>query len=246
MRRLALVVLCAAAPAMTGCEAWKKLRAYVRGELPDGGTAGLHVDVEPPDGITILLDGVRVASLSPYTANNLRAGVHELEVRAMGFHAFQLPVKLVEGEVLKVPVQLRARPEEAAPGPSRERGAGVAPPPPKAPESIGPRLPPGVKAILLAVASEPESDVRVDGEAMPGKSVELDRAHGRLSVGGVSLRYEIGGAGLLTFVIPEDGATWTRDNEAIAQGAQFRLHRGAVRLKRTQGEVVQAVVIARR
>src|SRR5689334_1388075 len=110
MRRAAVLL---ALVLVSGCDSYRKLRAYFHGDVPDAdGRAGLHVDVEPPDAITIQLDGVRVASLSPYEAKDLRPGPHELGVRAMGYYSFALPVTLVDGEVLKVPVQLRERPDE--------------------------------------------------------------------------------------------------------------------------------------
>ena len=95
-----------------GCDAFQKLRAAFHpdeGDTPEFGKAGLRVEVQPPDGISILLDGRRVASVSPWINKRLTAGSHRLEVRAMGYFPVTLPVELADGEVLKVPVALRRR-----------------------------------------------------------------------------------------------------------------------------------------
>ena len=94
--------------ALVGCETIDKLRNAVLNDIPSN-KASLRVDVVPDQGVSILLDGNRVASTSPYLGNNLQPGGHTLEVRAMGYFPVSLPVVLKGGELLVVPVTLRPR-----------------------------------------------------------------------------------------------------------------------------------------
>ena len=93
---------------LVGCETFDKFRNAVLNDIPSN-KASLRVDVVPDQGVSILLDGNRVASASPYLGNNLQPGGHTLEVRAMGYFPVSLPVVLKGGELLVVPVTLRLR-----------------------------------------------------------------------------------------------------------------------------------------
>ncbi|MBI5507409.1 MAG: PEGA domain-containing protein [Deltaproteobacteria bacterium] len=230
----------------TGCEAIKDLRRKLRGdETPaeSPGTAGLRVEVEPQDGITVLLDEVRVASVSPFVSRTLAAGTHRLEVRAMGYYPVALPVTLEANKVVTVPVALRPRPNE--PAPTRT------PPPPRArspepPPSAAPALPDGVRPIVLTLAPTPEAPVQLDRVNVAGRQVRLERVAGELAVGAMSLHYMVGGADLLTLSIPNDDATWTKDGAALKPGTGFKLHNGVVRLRRSTAEGDDQSLLIRR
>jgi hypothetical protein len=81
-------------------------RAAERGTA-ELGTAELRVTVEPPDQLTILLDGYQVSTTSPYVGKGLRPGAHVLSVRAPGFVTFNLPLTLRDRQVLEIPIGLR-------------------------------------------------------------------------------------------------------------------------------------------
>ena len=248
-----VAVFLALAIGLGGCEQIRKLREsfhpeYVRDVQ---GNAGLRVDVEPPVGVSILLDGVRVSSVSPYINEHLPAGSHRLEVRAPSYFSITLPVTLTDGEVLKVPVHLRQRP----PGKTKKRAKAKHPPAPPAapapprppPGAIGPPLPPGVQPIQLRIAAQPPGEIRVDDHATAGKTFVLNRVRGRVSVGKeAALAYRIGSRGLLTLVVMDDGGQWFKGAKPLETGASFPLHKGAVRLKRisSTGEA-QTILLAR-
>ncbi len=242
--RLVPLLVGAGLLAAGGCGLVEKLRQEVHGDevdVPELGNAGLRVEVEPPTGLSILLDGLRVASTAPYVNRRLRAGPHRLEVRAMGYHPFTLPVVLTDGELLTVPVALRPRAGAAPETPELSPSA----PGPEPPEAPAPPLPAGVKPIALTLAPKPDVPILLDG-VVQGREVLLERVYGRLQVGLISLRYTIGGAGLLTFELPADDATWYKQSTRLPAGATVKLPRGPLRLRRVAADGTDQVVLLRR
>lgn len=220
-KHLALIALVAV---VSGCDAVDKLRAFLRGDDVVG--AALRVEVVPAKGIRILLDGKELAQNSPFQTDGLPAGPHELEVRGLGYYPVKLPIALVEGKLTTVPVALRAGAPAVIPAPSSD---GATPPEPPAPA-----LPFGVSPITLTVAATPQAAVRLDGAEVLGKQIKLERVYGTLEAGPLSLKYRLGGSGLLEFTLPsnEAQATWTHDSNILLPGNSFRLHQGVVRLTR--------------
>lgn len=250
--------LIAAATITTGCDAIREFRAAARGEDSPGeailGDAGLRVEIEPPDGITILLDGVRVSSMSPYSSETLKAGSHLLEVRAMGYYSFTLPLQLTDHETITVPVALRRRPRSEmpapAPPPQRPRRPASpqktqAPPPPKVPEQPAPEVPAGVDPIVLYIIVRPEVPIKLDGLPIEGRSLTLNRVSGRIGLGGIDLPYRIGGRGLLFFTVPADEATWTTEGRALKPGSRIKHHKGVIRIERTAAEGRTVILMKR-
>ena len=248
---LGVALLLAAGASTNGCDSFKRLRNLFH---PEGSTTptksvkkgpGLRVDVTPPKGITILLDGRRVAQKSPYIGKHLTPGGHLLQVRAMGYLPFNLPVTLQEDKTLRFAVALRPRrtPPTPSPTPMAPRAPTLPPPePPAAP------LPAGVKPIVLRLAPSPDAPIQLDGVAEPHRDKELviARVTGRLRVGDMLLQYRVGGAGTFELTLPRDGATWHRDGAPLRQGDSLRLHRGTTRLERTAAtDVGQALLIRR-
>lgn len=98
-------LLCAAL-ALCGCDALAQLEQTLRGD----DTSSLRLEIEPARGLTVLLDSVVVARESPCVLEALAPGRHVLEIRAAGYHTFALPLELLPGEALRVPVELRRAP----------------------------------------------------------------------------------------------------------------------------------------
>ena len=239
--------------ALGACDTLRKLRAGLRDVETDDsmGRATLRVEVDPPDGITILLDGARVASVSPWIGKNLKAGPHMLQVRAMGYHSITIPVELVDDESVSVPVALRPRPaaDPAARTPRKGRAGPAketAPPPPPPPQSAGPQVPKGVRAIELTVAPTPGAPLVLDGIAVEGRTVTLSRTHGTLAVGDVTFQYRIGGRGLLFITPPSDGATYELDGRPVPPGSAFKQHVGISRLQRKAGDGAGLTLLIKR
>ena len=229
-----------------GCEAFENLRKKLHSdEGNDGklGSAGLQVEVEPADGISILLDGVRVASASPYVDHKLKAGPHQIEVRAMGFYSMTLPVTLKDDKLVTIPVALRQRPvsdPETKPKPLPKPKAPIPEPPPS------PILPPGIPHITLVLAPNPETRIALDRVTIANRQVTLERFNGEIVAGSMSLRYAVGSAGLLTLEVPNDRATWFKDGAKLDPGASFRINQGVVRLRRvSSGGDEQSLLIRR-
>ncbi len=240
MRRAAAVGLLLA---LAGCDAVASLRRLFQGESATG-KAGLRVEVVPPDGISILVDGTRVATRSPYVAQDLAPGPHRLEVRGMGYHPVILPMMLKDGESATVPVALRPR---ATPDQTPQRETlSPSPMPPPAPAPPAPLLPAGVAPITIQLVPEPEVLILLDGAPLAGKQATLMRVEGEMTVGVMTLRYRFGGAGLFELSAAEDGARWWRDGAALKPGGAFKLHRGATRLRRTSNDGTDQNLVIRR
>ena len=238
----------AVAVGVAGCDFIVDLRRSFHPEEEDAGEfgkAGLRVEVDPPAGISILLDGIRVSSMSPYVNRKLKAGVHRLEVRAMGYHAVTMPVELEDGELVTVPVTLRERrPDDPEPEPAPHKPPRRRPPPPP-PQGPAPPLPSGVEPIALTAVPDPKVPVLLD-HVPAGRELVLERVAGSITVGVMNLRYRVGGAGLLTIQVPDDGATWLRHNKKLKRGAALKLHRGVVRLRRRAADGSDQTVLLRR
>lgn len=248
--RLVLILLAVSA---VGCETIQDLRAALHGETGGEdsiGNARLRVEVEPPDGITILLDGVRVASMSPYVNEHAQPGAHILEVRAMGYHSLRLPIQLEDDETLIVPLALRPRPEgptftpRQRPAPEVQRTP--APPPPSAPKTQAPDLPPGVKPIELHVMVRPSTDIFLDGVRVQGRTVTFRKVRGQLGFGDVELSFRIASAGLLFFILPNDGAKWEVGGRPTRPGSEFKHNRGVMLIKRTAPTGTTLTVLLKR
>ena len=243
-KRMLQLLGCALALSTVACDTFAKLRATFHPEENRGpafGTAGVRVTVTPPDGITILLDDIRVASLAPYSASDLKPGRHILEVRAMGYHPVRIPIELLAGEVVEVPVTLRSRfptVRKATPQPVPEvsETQNSAPPPPIAPEGRAPELPIGVEPILLKLVATPPADLEVDGRAVEEGRAALRLVSGVIRCGGIDLGYRITASGMLILSIPEDGATWSKDGRPLPKTATFQMHHGALRVGRAAKE----------
>lgn len=246
-RMLCWLVIVSASPAAGGCDLFKALRVAFHpdeGESPEFGKAGLRVEVEPPSGISILIDDRRVASVSPYVSRKLKAGPHRLEVRAMGYHSVTLPIELVDDELITIPVSLRRRrgtktiaPEELAP---------EVPDAPEAPEAPAPPLPAGVAPIVLQVAAKPRVPIMLDQVTVKGRAITLQRTHGEIIVGVARIAYRIGGAGILVLTVAADDAAWSKDGKPIKRGKSFKLHRGSTRLRRVASDGTDQTVLLRR
>ncbi|HET6344532.1 MAG TPA: PEGA domain-containing protein, partial [Myxococcota bacterium] len=220
---------------------------------PSSGTASLEVVVEPPEGITIILDGARVASTSPYRAASVEAGNHSLQVRGMGYHPITLPVTVRSGEHLRVPVSLRARPpatyEDGAepqapePSPGSDTAAAVEPAPARAPEAaappsgpaahiVGPELPEGVAPVDVHILAQPSAPIYVDGRSTDGRMVRLRRSRGTVQVGALILTYEINPGRAMRILVPNDEAVWFKDTQQVKGSSVIKLNRGAMRMRR--------------
>ncbi len=234
-----------------GCDAIKSGLAFLSPNQEGGadlGQASLEVIVDPPDTLTILLDGNRIGSMSPHKEKNLMAGHHQLEVRAMGYHPFTADIELFSHRHVLVPVKLRRRldavpisPPTIRPAPSRQKKR--APPPPKPPETIAPNLPPGTGPYKLRIHTMPPLTIKVDG-IVRKSPVNLRRTSGRLDVGAFGIRYRAGGAGLLFLSMPIEG-NCTKDGRPRRPSATFRLDRGATRLECDLGGVHQVILLGR-
>lgn len=243
------ILVAASIAAAPGCDAIESLRAVFHpeeGEAPELGKAGLRVEVEPPDGISILIDERRVATVSPYVSRTLKAGPHRLEIRAMGFHPVTLPIVLEDGETVIVPISLRRRPGTEAMSADAPEPDPSIPAAPEPPEPPAPRLPPGVDPISLHVVSKPAVPALLDDVQIDGRLIRLERVHGEIRVGVVAVRYRVGSAGLLFLEIPDDEAAWSRDGKRLGGGASFKLHRGPTRLRRVGQDGTDQTVILRR
>jgi hypothetical protein len=126
------------------------------------------VRVVPEAGISLLIDGQRVADTSPWISTELTPGPHVLHVRAMGYHSVTLPVELAAGQHLTVPVALRPRPPTAAAvAPQIPAAGGPSGPPPTLPPPARPRaptapFPAGARPMVLHIELSPPG-VRAPG-----------------------------------------------------------------------------------
>ena len=252
LRWFALALACATGAAETGCSKQDDVANQRRaGPLPT--EAGLTVEVAPPTGITLGLDGNKLASQAPWTQFGLEPGMHTLLVRGMGYLPVEMPVTLVAGQTLKVAVSLRPRPPELeeeppppvpmAPRRALERSVEARlPPPPPMPE-IGPELPPGAEPISLQAVTQPEASVVVDDEAVPTKVLALHHTYGIIVVGPMKVRYNIGVDRILELTLADDTATWQRDTLDVSPGAVLRFNRGFTRLRRVGSDGDQSIIL---
>ncbi len=207
-----------------GCDAFAGLRAFFRAE-PEATLAGLRVDVDPADGLGILLDGVQVGSIAQYENIRLTPGRHLLEVRCDGYFPFVLPLELTAGETTRLTVALRRRVDvgEAAP-----------------PEAADPGT------VTLLVHPKPAVPVTLDGQAVRGNAVTLVRSDGELGVGVLRLTYRLAAGGLVEVEIPVDAARWWKDGATIATGIALGIDTTPIRLRRAADDGTDQTVVVRR
>ena len=250
MRRLAFFTALLALFNLFGCDALMRLRSIFHPPQEAGAEAGmLLITVNPAEGISIFLDGKRVATQSPCQLKEVSAGAHVVDVRAMGFHSISLPVTIAAGSTTELPIRLRPRevaaPTDEAPPMPRMRKP-PAPPAEPVSDPPAPPLPPGVPPIELSFSPQPLTDVFLDGAKAPARRIVIERVYGALQVGAIALRYEIGSSGLLSLTLPsEENVQWSVDAKGRAPGEVFQLHRAAVRVERRTDEGEQAVLIKR-
>lgn len=227
---------------------------------PATGKTGLEVVVQPASGITILLDGEKVAEASPYTTSTVTPGPHALEVRGMGFYPILLPITVQSGATLQVPVALRARSPGTFEGtvatgvPEPRSVAKAAPQPAAAPTEDAPpggapgtypELPHGMAAIDVTVTAQPEAPITVDGHVTDGYRVRLHHLKGLITVGALALPYEIWPGSVLELPIPMDGASWFKDDQQLKAATLIKFSHGTVRLRRVTREGEQNILIRR-
>ena len=78
------------------------------------------------------------------------------------------------------------------------------------------------------------------------RQASIERWSGELTIGPMSLRYQVGAAGILTLTVPNDGARWLKDGAIQKPGTQFHINQGAVRLQRTASNGDEQTVVIRR
>jgi len=199
---------------LCGCDAFDKLRGFFH---PDKVTpespASAEITVEPPDKISVFIDGTQVARMSPHRIDDLSAGEHTLEIRANGYHTFILPFKAYAGEHIKIPVQLRKK----ARADSRPQ------PIAKSPTQAGTSL----RLIL-----EPAVPIVLNGSPLNGSNLLLTEAEGHLTAGSILLHYKRAKSGLYEFVLPGDGATWARNGKVVDSASRFTLGGKEIQLYR--------------
>ena len=213
----------------------------------------LEVRVAPEAGISLLIDGKRVADTSPWISSELTPGRHVLHVRAMGYHSVTLPVELAPGQHLTVPVALRPRPStEAHEVPAQPQAQAVA-----SPSQGGPRLAPttrarlpsaplpaGARAMILHIELSPPGPLAADGEAVAGPQVRLAHGRGELMLAGVVMPYRIHPGHVLELTVPHDEAAWFRDGSQVKATSRLRLEGRPMQLRRVDrsGTMLEATL----
>lgn len=228
-----------------------------QGSAP-GAPGHLRVEVEPAEGISVLLDGVRVTDRSPYVHEALASGSHVLEVRGMGRYPVALPFTLAPGAKLDIPVVLRSRPPlpftdaaipSAPPDPmAAPPGAGAATAPRVRP-SLGNRanapLPPGATPLRLAVAPTPPATILADGTEMAGTDVRLSYGQGLLQVGEMRLAYRVFPGRSLELTVPHEQGPWFLGEQQIKAKSLVRVSATPLVLRRGVPPTQQQVWLRR-
>lgn len=232
--------------------------------------ASLQVSVVPATGISLLIDGQKVADTSPFVQSGLAPGPHVLWVRAMGYHDVTLPLELLPGQQLSVPVALRPRvptqvaagtgpsgspPSAARQGPGPVGGTTAAPASQNAQGAQGSAagaqelpqpapLPPGTRPMLLQLTLEPAGPVLADGVPSHPQSVRLAQGTGVLTLAGVRLPYRIYPGHVLELQVPHDSAAWFRDGSQVKATSLLRLEGRPMVLRRADptGAILTATV----
>jgi hypothetical protein len=211
-------------------------------------SAGLSIEVVPPEGIAIWLEGTRLATRSPFTSTTLRPGAYTLLVRGMGYLPFTLPVELKAGEMVRLPVSLQPRLQVgdppsvgAATGPQRQAAQVVTSPT----VPLSTPLPDGVAPLLVRLVPSPATRLSVDGAPAQGE-VRLRFGHGVLQAGSLRIEYDVTPSRVLEFVVPNDGGLWFKDGTQVKPTSVIRITLGSTRLQRTAlGGAPQSIVIKR-
>ena len=224
---------------LCGCDAVKNLKMVVdQSDAPREvavDMAGLSVEVDPPQGIAILIDANHVATTSPYINRSIDPGMHTLTVRAMGYYPINVPVDLKKHAMLHVPVSLRSRPAQAWDNPSprpapRESTADGGPDEPPAPDEI-PNLPANMAPLTIRVVAIPVGPVILDGVGFADKLLTINKVRGLLQIGDANLNYQVTDTGALELSpLPNDIGLWYRDGTRL-NTPSFRFVRGLTRLR---------------
>lgn len=225
----------------------------------------LVVQTEPAQGISILLDGTKVAIRSPYVNAQLAAGDHVLQVRGMGRYPVDLPLRLQAGQRLDVPVTLRQRPPLAyqEPGPDAAPRAGQTPAglagapgaagqtpmglkvrPSPAARAKAP-LPAGASPLRIAVEPTPSQTVVVDGQAYPPGPVRLGYGQGALQVGPMQLSYRVYPGRGVELTVPHEPAAWFLGPQQIKAKSLVRLSASPIVLRRQAADGAQQIWMRR-
>lgn len=218
------------------------------GAAQEAEAATLEVTVVPAAGISVLIDGKRVADTSPCVTGPLAPGQHVLVVRAMGYYEVVLPVDLTAKQRLVVPVALRPRPaaqvsssapvpgsaarspQSAAAGPDAHGGVPGAPGVATRPQ--GSPLPAGARAMIVQVTLSPPGPLVVDGVLMPTPQARLAQGTGELSLAGATMAYRIYPGHVLELTVPHDDAAWFRDGSQVKATSLLRLEGRPMALRR--------------
>lgn len=226
-------------PVLGGCERLRALKQSLRAPVvaaqgaPRPHETRLEVWVSPADSISITLDGVKVATHSPFETNALAAGGHVLEVRAMGHYAVTLPLSLEAGRTTRMPVSLRPRPPRAFTGRAQEERDAPPRPAPRASvrqPSAPPRAHSGIETtppapLQVRVETRPELPLEVDGVPTTGREPVLRQTMGVLSLGTIALPYELLLGRGLEFIVPDDEAAWYVDGRQVKVRSRIRMGR---------------------
>lgn len=258
-----------------GCQRLRRFKAQVREpsnqaqpqtgspEIP-ADKAGLEVQVSPGSGMSVLLDGNVLGHRSPVIATDLTPGAHTLWVRAMGHYPLSLPVHLIAGQKINVPVFLRARASQSyneasartpkgrqahAPAGARaeddpaldkafaEQSRSNAP--------FGAQSPPATAKLWIQIQAEPEAPIYIDGHLCDTQVCPVFFGQGQLQIGAAQLRYSINPEGILVIFIPADNGLWSSNDTRIKTGSTLFAQRQTLHLKRqaeAEGDVQKLTV----
>lgn len=258
--------------AALGCDRLQALKSRLHASEGSSEMGCLQVEVDPQEGISILLDDQHVATRSPWRSDHVTQGAHVLEVRGMGRFAVTLPITVAAGSCVQVPVHLRIRPATplppaATPNQALRRAdtdelaeaavpvAALAPPPPPPPNSAKAAaaqhrrhpvpLPAGSRPLLLSVVPRPACAIWADGVAVDADNIRLAYGQGTLRIGDMQLAYQIFPGRALQLTIPHEDAAWFVGATQVKAKTLVRLAGTPVSLRRLADGVVQQALLRR-
>lgn len=248
---------------LLSCQQLRRFKAHVRDDpnlqpqaVASGiraDQAGLEVQVSPSSGMSVLLDGNVLGHVSPVIATELTPGAHTLSVRAMGHYPISLPVNLIAGQSIQVPVFLRARAgraydddTRAAANDGRDRHNKGQPRPNAGtsddtllPQKNGMSAPramagyhPATAKLRVQIQADPAAPIAVDGQLCDTESCPIFYAQGQLQIGAAQLRYSINPDDILVIFIPADNGIWASNDTRIKTGSTLFVQRQTLHLKR--------------
>jgi hypothetical protein len=229
---------------LSSCEELNTLRSFFHGEDAESGS--VIVEVDPASNIEIWLDGRAVSQKSPYESGQLSVGQHSLEVRSPNYYSVRIPVGILQGKVIRIPVKLRPKKRDRKrPGPAKNllfsKPTKMMPPP----TLPSPQLPAGISPIPLIIKTQPKMPLLMDGLEITGSDVTLERVDGTLATQRFTLKYRVGGAGTLELQLNGEVAHWARDGRELETGS-FQLPSGATRLELREPGDEPVVILIRR